>query len=63
LASFTTIIMWLAPVRDVWTASYSIFRSGNTENVATGFGFVAGTFNCVLWNCRFAILLMRRFRW
>jgi solute carrier family 50 protein (sugar transporter) len=50
VASTLTIIMWLAPVRDVWTAPYSIFRAGNTENVATGFGFVAGTFNCILWN-------------
>jgi len=49
-ASFLTIVMWLAPVRDVWTASYSIYRTGTTDNVATGFGFVAGTFNCILWN-------------
>jgi solute carrier family 50 protein (sugar transporter) len=49
-ASVLTIIMWLAPVRDVWTAPYSIYRAGNTENVATGFGFVCGTFNCILWN-------------
>jgi len=50
VASFLTIVMWLAPVRDVWTASYSIYSTGTTDNVATGFGFVAGTFNCILWN-------------
>ena len=50
LGSFTSIVMWLAPVRDVWTAEYSIFKSKSTENVATSFGFVAGTFNCILWN-------------
>jgi len=49
-ASFMTIVMWLAPVRDVWTASYSIYKTRSTDNVATGFGFVAGTFNCILWN-------------
>jgi solute carrier family 50 protein (sugar transporter) len=49
-ASLLTIIMWLAPVRDVWSAPYSIFRLKNTDSVATGFGFVAGTFNCILWN-------------
>jgi len=50
LGSTTAIIMWLAPVRDVWTAPYSIYRLESTENVATGFGFMAGTFNCILWN-------------
>jgi len=50
VGSATAIVMWLAPVRDVWTAPYSIFKSKSTENVATSFGFVAGTFNCVLWN-------------
>jgi len=50
LGSVTAIIMWLAPVRDVWTAKYSVFRMKNTENVATPFGFVAGMFNCILWN-------------
>jgi hypothetical protein len=52
-ASLLTIIMWLAPVRDVWSAPYSIFRLKNTDSVATGFGFVAGTFNCILWNRKF----------
>jgi solute carrier family 50 protein (sugar transporter) len=50
LGSVVSIVMWLAPVRDVWTAPYSIYKSKSTENVATGFGFVAGTFNCILWN-------------
>jgi len=50
LGSFTAIVMWMAPIRDVWTADYSIFKSRTTENVATAFGFVAGVFNCVLWN-------------
>jgi len=48
--SVTVIVMWLAPVRDVWTAPYSVFKTGTTDNVATGFGFVAGTFNCILWD-------------
>jgi hypothetical protein len=48
--SAMAIIMWLAPVRDIWTAEYSVFRTRSTENVATGFGFVAGCFNCILWN-------------
>lgn len=50
VGSATAIIMWLAPVRDVWTAEYSIYKSKSAENVATSFGFVAGTFNCILWN-------------
>jgi solute carrier family 50 protein (sugar transporter) len=50
LGSFTAIVMWLAPVRDIWTAEYSVYRTKSTENVATGFGFVAGCFNCILWN-------------
>jgi len=50
VASATSLVMWLAPVRDVWTAPHSIYKSKSTENVATSFGFVAGTFNCVLWN-------------
>ena len=49
-ASAASIIMWMAPIRDVWTAPYSIYRTKSTESVATGFGFVAGVFNCVLWN-------------
>lgn len=48
-ASFLSVVMWLAPIRDIWTADYSIYHLKSTENVATGFGFVAGTFNCVLW--------------
>jgi len=54
LGSFTSVVMWLAPVRDVWTASYSIYHTGSTDNVATSFGFVAGVFNCVLWNSKFS---------
>jgi len=50
VASFLVIVMWLAPVRDVWTAKYSIFRTKSTENVATGFGYVSGVFNCLLWD-------------
>jgi len=50
LGSITAIIMWMAPIRDVWSAPYSIYKLRSTENVATAFGFVAGIFNCVLWN-------------
>jgi len=50
VGSATAIVMWLAPVRDVWSAEYSIYKTKSSESVATSFGFVAGTFNCVLWN-------------
>jgi len=49
-ASVLAVIMWMAPIRDVWTAPYSIFKTRSTENVISAFGFVAGTFNCILWN-------------
>jgi len=48
--SCAVILLWLAPVRDVWVAKNSIWATKSTERIATAFGYVAGLFNCILWN-------------
>jgi len=52
VGSVAVIGLWLAPVRDVWTSKDSVWATRSTANVATAFGYVAGLFNCVLWNSK-----------
>jgi hypothetical protein len=50
--SVAVIMLWLAPVRDVWVGRTSIWATKSTALVATAFGYVAGLFNCILWNSK-----------
>lgn len=50
VASALVIMLWLAPIQDVWTGKSSIYKTKSTKNVATAFGYAAGFFNCLIWN-------------
>jgi solute carrier family 50 protein (sugar transporter) len=50
VGSVAVTMLWLAPVRDVWRGKTSIWATKSTALVATAFGYVAGLFNCILWN-------------
>src|SRR4051794_38645717 len=45
-----TIALWLSPVQHVWTGKESVFATKSTKCVATALPYVAGFFNCLLWN-------------
>jgi len=49
VGSCFTILMWLAPVRDVWTGTESIFMTKGERMPASSLSYVAGVFNCLLW--------------
>ena len=49
VATCFSLLMWISPVRDVWTAKHGVFRSGGTDAVATALPFAASLGNCVLW--------------
>jgi len=44
------LLLWLAPMRDIWLGRDSVWATRSTKRVATGFPYVAAVFNCVLWN-------------
>ena len=50
IGSVAVVLLWLAPVRDVWASRDSIWATKSTALVATAFGYVAGMFNCILWD-------------
>jgi hypothetical protein len=53
VGSAAVILLWLSPVRDVWLSKESIWATKSTLRIATAFGYVAGLFNCVLWDSEF----------
>ena len=51
--SVGVILLWLAPVRDVWSSRTSIWATKSTSAIVTAFPYVAGMYNCILWNSEF----------
>ena len=43
------LVLWLSPMRDVWTGKESVWVTKSTSRIATGFPYVSSLFNCVLW--------------
>jgi hypothetical protein len=49
VGSCFTILMWLAPIRDVWISKGSIFMTKGEKLPASSLNYVAAVFNCLLW--------------
>lgn len=50
VGAVAVLVLWLAPVRDIWTGRESVWATKSTARVATGFPYVAALYNCILWN-------------
>jgi solute carrier family 50 protein (sugar transporter) len=49
IGSICVLLLWMAPIRDIWTGRESVFAKKSTAGLVTGFPYVASLFNCLLW--------------
>jgi hypothetical protein len=49
VASCAVLLLWTVPLSDVFVKRTSVFRTGSSSQLHTGFGFIAALFNCSIW--------------
>jgi len=49
LGSILVLLLWTAPVKDIWTGRESVFATKSTKLLASGFTYPASLSNCALW--------------
>jgi uncharacterized protein with PQ loop repeat len=48
-ASLALIVLWLAPMWDIWIGPESVVRTKSTSNLGTALNYIGGLFSSILW--------------